>query len=154
MKLDSYFEYPTDERRNDSDDFVLLERWSDAQWQALGSFGDHRRFRAGERVVSVGEVDRSLYIILGGALEVSFGGRRQRRTTLEQGSLIGEVAFFDGLPRSADVRAVTDADLLCVSRQSFEVFAARHPDLARELLLELGRLLALRLRQAQELLGA
>jgi CRP/FNR family transcriptional regulator, cyclic AMP receptor protein len=86
---------------------------------------------------------------------VTVGGRRASRSpiTIERGSLIGEVAFFAGLPRGADGRALTDADLLRLRYEDFEVFSARHPDLARELLLELGRLLALRLRQTQELLA-
>lgn len=153
MKLESFFDYPSDDGRADSD-FVLLEHWSDDQWRVLRSFTEYRRFRAGESVVSMGETDRSLHVVIEGTLEVLLGGRRPRRTTLGAGSLIGEVAFFDGLPRTADVRAVTDADLLHLTPERFEVFAAKHPDLGRELLMDLGRLLALRLRQSYQLLGA
>ena len=154
MRFDGFFEYPTGGQRVESD-FVLLEHWSDTQWRTLRSYTQQRRFRAGELVVGSGDNDRSLYIIVDGTLEVTVDARRTRRSPIriQPGSLIGEVAFFDGLPRGADVRAVTDADLLRLRYEDFEVFSARHADLARDLLLELGRLLALRLRQTQELLG-
>jgi CRP/FNR family transcriptional regulator, cyclic AMP receptor protein len=152
MTFHGFFEYPTIGLRPDTD-FVLLDGWSDAQWQKLRSFTEHRRFRAGELVVGSGDSDRSLYIIVEGTLEVTVGGRHTPPIAIHAGSLIGEVAFFDGLPRGADVRAVTDADLLRLSYEDFEVFSARHDDLARELLLELGRLLALRLRRSQERFG-
>jgi hypothetical protein len=39
-------------------------------------------------------------------------------------------------------------DLFVLSQEAFEVLAAREPALARAMLLDLGRLLALRLRRA------
>jgi hypothetical protein len=41
-----------------------------------------------------------------------------------------------------------------LSSDAFEVLAARHPDLGRQILLELGRVLALRLRHAESRDGA
>ena len=63
--------------------------------------------------------------------------------------MIGELSFFDGGGRSALVRAVTPAVLAEMSRSEFDAFAAANPDLARQLLFDLGRILAQRLRAAQ-----
>jgi CRP/FNR family cyclic AMP-dependent transcriptional regulator len=152
----SYFDYPMEAQgagRAPGDhrtaDLILLPRWGNEQWSALIEYTETRRFRPGEIVVAVGEAERSLYVVASGALEVLLGkGRRGHRSieSLGPGSLIGEVSFFDGEPRSASVQAVTDGELLRLSFDSFEVFAARQPELARDLLLDLGRILAARLR--------
>ncbi|MCA1671302.1 MAG: cyclic nucleotide-binding domain-containing protein [Actinobacteria bacterium] len=65
------------------------------------------------------------------------------------GSVFGELSFFDGRPRSALVRAVTDGQLLRLSFDAFEVLSAKEPVLARSVLLDLGRILAARLRSTQ-----
>jgi CRP/FNR family transcriptional regulator, cyclic AMP receptor protein len=152
VKFGSFFDYPTADQAEPAA-FVLLKRWSDAQWRTLRAFSEQRRYRAGQIVISAGDADRSLYIVVEGALEVTVGRRHPRRVTVAPGSLIGEVAFFDGQPRGADVRAATDVELLRLRPEDVEVFAAKHPSLGRDLLMELGKLLALRLRHTQELLG-
>jgi CRP-like cAMP-binding protein len=68
---------------------------------------------------------------------------------LGPGSVLGEIAFFDGKPRSASVRALTDTELLRLSADAFEVLSTRHPDVGRKILLDLGRVLALRLRHTE-----
>jgi CRP-like cAMP-binding protein len=64
--------------------------------------------------------------------------------------LLGEIAFFDGGPRSATVRATTDGELLRLGIDDFERLSARHPELARALLLDLGRVLARRIRRIEQ----
>ena len=61
---------------------------------------------------------------------------------------MGEVALLDGKPRSATVRALNDGQTVRLSLEAFHVFAAREPELALEFLFELGRILAIELRQA------
>jgi CRP-like cAMP-binding protein len=68
-------------------------------------------------------------------------------TTYEHGTVVGEQTFLDGRPRSATIRALTDGALVRLSRESFDVLSAREPELARAILLDLGRILSLRLRR-------
>jgi CRP-like cAMP-binding protein len=68
---------------------------------------------------------------------------------IEQGSVFGEQSFFDGCP--ATVRALSDGELRSLTPEAFEVLAAREPDLARMILLDLGRILSLRLRSTSAL---
>jgi CRP-like cAMP-binding protein len=112
---------------------------------------EHRRYAAGEVVMARGDVDRSLFLVASGTVEVEVphGGHGTRVRELGAGTVLGEVAFFDAMPRSSTVRAVTDCDILRLGEDAFEALAARHPDLGRTLLLELGRVLAVRLRQAE-----
>ncbi len=74
-------------------------------------------------------------------------GRERRLSTIAPLSIFGEQAFLDGLPRSASVRATADAEVHLLTREAFDSFGVRHPALARQLLLELGRIVSLRLRE-------
>jgi CRP/FNR family transcriptional regulator, cyclic AMP receptor protein len=107
------------------------------------------RFRAGEDVVRAGDVDRALYVVLRGRLEAVLPAPN----AIDEGSVFGELAFLDGLPRSATVRALEDGEALRLSFDAFETLAARHPELGRAILLDLGRIAALRLRRLTERLA-
>jgi CRP-like cAMP-binding protein len=132
-------------------ELVLLADLGPADWERLVSMMTRRRYGAGDVVIAAGERDQSLAVVASGAVEVLVGeGRRARRVRAQgPGSVLGEVAFFDGRPRSATVRAVEPSEVLTLDAEAFEILAARHPDLGRRLLLDLGRILAVRLRQAE-----
>jgi CRP-like cAMP-binding protein len=78
-------------------------------------------------------------------------GASQHVYFIEPLSIFGEQAFFDGYPRSASVVALTPGELYGIAPDAFEVLSARHPDIARIALLDLGRILSLRLREMTEL---
>lgn len=149
----SLFDYPTTEPEAPPPDVVLLPDASEAEWTALLEFTRARRFGAGQDVLEIGGGGRSLYVVVEGTLEAvtrpTRFGRQRRRGRLEVGSVVGEISFFDGQPRSAGVRALTPAVLAELTPDGFERLAASHPDLARRLLLDLGRILAGRLRRAE-----
>lgn len=135
-------------RPGDDVEMVILPRLSDDDWRRLLSYTARRRFSAGDRVIRAGDRDRSLHLIAEGTLQVA-PQRGRPALVVAAGSVIGEFAFFDGLPRSADVLALSDGALATLSYERFEVLAAREPSLARELLLDLGRILATRLRRGE-----
>jgi CRP/FNR family transcriptional regulator, cyclic AMP receptor protein len=97
-------------------------------------------------LVRAGESDRAVYIVLRGRFEALV----ERATPIDEGSVFGEIAFFDGQPRSATVRALEDGEALRLSYERFEVLAARHPELARAVLLDLGRIVAARIRHVSQ----
>lgn len=126
---------------------------SPAQWDRLLPFVERRAFRAGEDVIKRGEIDRALYIVIDGSLEARITeGRAGKGAAVRfpAGSVIGEIGFFDARARTATVTAVTDGEMLRLSFESFQTLAAREPDLAQAMLLDLGRILAIRLRQTDE----
>ena len=126
---------------------------SPAQWDRLLTFVERRQFRAGEEVIKRGEIDRALYIVVDGSLEARVTEGRAGKgaaVPVPPGSVIGEIGFFDGKPRTATVTAVTDGEMLRLSFASFETLARREPELAHAMLLDLGRILAIRLRQTDE----
>lgn len=147
----TFFNYPGSPAAGEADDLTFLKDQSDENWAKLLAQTEMCRFRAGEMVIREGDADRTLYIVADGTLELllpqASRGRPRRLAEIEPGTVIGEVAFFDGRPRSAGIRAVTDCELFRLSFESYQVLAAREPALGRAVLLDLGRILASRLRQ-------
>jgi CRP/FNR family transcriptional regulator, cyclic AMP receptor protein len=149
----SFFDYPGDLPNELGATFLASA--TDDDWAEIRAHGEVRRHRAGETVIAGGQADRSLYVVLSGRLEavMAQGRRRQRRVTvMDTGTVVGEVGFLDGLPRSATVRALDDVELLRLPFGAFEALAAKNPALGRAILLDLGRILAMRLRTVESLL--
>ena len=120
-------------------------------WERLERFGARRRFRAGEAIVQQGEVSRSLMIVLSGELSfvrTNSAGEERVLGIVPAPSLVGEVGFFDPGPRAGTLRARSDGELLQLSFAQFEALAASSPSLARSILLDAGRIVAIRLRRA------
>ena len=114
-----------------------------------------RLYAPGELAVHEGEVDRSFFIISRGSFEVLVrtdeGARRVR--VLHPGDLFGEVGFFDGLPRSADVVALEEAEALVLTQTAFQRLRLTHPRLALRFVLDLGRVLGERFRASDAIAG-
>jgi CRP/FNR family transcriptional regulator, cyclic AMP receptor protein len=105
------------------------------------SYLESRRYAEGEMVVQHGERDRNLYIVTAGRFDVlvpTVRGPRHVRT-LERGDIFGDLAFFDEQPRSADIRAPTDAEAFIMTPGGFERLWLTFPRLAMCFVLDLGR---------------
>lgn len=144
----AYFDY--DGSGDDkAERLTVFEALSEEEWQMVIRNAQTISFRGGEVLLEEGEIDNAVYIVISGRVEVvsrgSFG-RGKRIATIEEGSVFGEVAFFDAEPRSASVRALGDGKVLRLSRKGFEQIAAWNPNLAQQFLFDLGRILAFRFR--------
>ena len=133
-----------------SGDHLLLPGWGETEWRKLIAMTTLRRYKASEIVIQRGVDDHVLYFVAAGALEVGVtyvdGISISPLAKVRTGSVIGEQSFFDGQPRSANVWAVTDGELLCLTPARYQEIALQEPTLMRELLFALGRILSLRLR--------
>jgi CRP/FNR family cyclic AMP-dependent transcriptional regulator len=114
-----------------------------------------RLYNKGEFAVHEGDLDRSFFIISHGSFEVLVptDHGRQRVRVLETGDLFGEVGFFDGLPRSADVVALEEAEALVLTQAAFQRLRLTHPRLALRFVLDLGRVLGERFRASDAVAG-
>jgi CRP-like cAMP-binding protein len=126
--------------------FVAFADWQPKEREALARLGAVEAFDAGTTVIAAGAPDRSLLIVLEGELEVVRGGHVVHRVV--PGDLVGELAFVDGLPRSASVRAVGAAKALRVRPEDVQRLAQDEPAVALKFVWEVARILAARLRGA------
>ena len=72
--------------------------------------------------------------------------------TIDSPSVVGELAFFDGAPRSATLDALTDVQVVRIDLDCFRRLSEAEPALAETMLMDLARILALRLRMASEVI--
>lgn len=148
MDFSSFFNYPIQDSEEQASDYIFLADWGNEEWAKLLKHTQTQLYDAGQMVIKTGAKEQSMFIVSFGMLEVLMkqGGQMRRIALIQAGSVVGEQSFLDGRPRSADIRAATDCQILQLSRDSFEIFAAREPTLARAFLFDLGRILSLRLR--------
>ncbi|MAM62456.1 cyclic nucleotide-binding domain-containing protein [uncultured Maritimibacter sp.] len=151
----SLFDYGDSAVQSDaSTDHRILGSLSEREWTRLLAHVEQLKFMSGDYLIRAGQIDRSLFILLSGTVAVTQeqDGDLVELARFTEGDVIGEIAFFDGAPRSADVRAESDGTAVRISRDKFEYLSAWEPDLARTLLLDLGSVLAARLRETTQAL--
>jgi CRP-like cAMP-binding protein len=131
-------------------DCLALPGWGASEWRKLLEGTTVRPFKASEVVIQREAIDRALYFVAAGTLEVGVtmidGLSVASLAHIGPCSVIGEQSFFDGQPRSANVWGVTDGTLLRWELDEFRRFGDEEPLLARDLLFGLGRVLSSRLR--------
>ena len=82
---------------------------------------DELEFQVGEFLFREGEPSDSVYLILGGEVEVlrDMGDRRIRLGTRRAGQIVGEMGVIRNQPRSATIRVVSDAKVSRITKAQF-----------------------------------
>lgn len=125
-------------------EFTFLADLSKEEWAKILKLVQNRPFRAGDDLIRPGDKDDSFYILTSGEVEVMIGNKVL--ATIPEGSVFGEISFFDGALRSATVRASSKGSAVRVTRENLNTLAAWEPEIARRMIFDLGRILAMRLR--------
>ncbi|MBM3951019.1 MAG: cyclic nucleotide-binding domain-containing protein [Rhodospirillales bacterium] len=106
------------------------------------------RVREGEAIVRAGDAGSEMYTLLSGAAEVrrtAGNGSFVVLSTLGRGQVFGEMALLRRQPRTADVIAIGDSELLMLDRDFFERLTASKPAVAARVLWNLSITLCERL---------
>ena len=115
----------------------------------LLSTAKHVSLKEGDVLFRQGAPGDGCYWLEAGILSVSIAsnkGDERVLAVLGPGSIVGELAMLDGLPRSATVRAIRDCTLAFLARATFKAGLCRDPDTYRYLV----DVLVGRLRHADE----
>jgi len=142
-----------EEAHEDSADLLFMPEATASDWATVFGHAEVRRVAAGLAVVQAGEQDRALYLLTEGTVGVRLPRDEGAFKTIDAPSVLGELAFFDGRPRSATLDAVTDVEVVRLDAGAFARLSAEAPELAHAMLLDLARILALRLRIASEVIA-
>jgi CRP-like cAMP-binding protein len=94
-----------------------------------------REIAAGEVLFRAGEPGDALYIVARGRVQVlqaaeDASSDERLLAELGEGKAVGEMALLSGTPRTATVRAATDAELLQIDKEAFDRMVAGDPQLA------------------------
>ena len=109
------------------------------------------RFRAGDTIISEGDDGNTAFLIVSGAVEVSVGEEAKAKTVgmLGVGEVFGEMCLIEPGPRSATVKAVTNAECVATSYDEFIPWMQSDPQRSIMFMKTLVR----RLRETNQLLA-
>ena len=119
----------------------LFESLDDAEIDALSELTFTRTFNKETVIILAEEEGDTLFIIKDGQVKVSIvseEGREVILSLLGGGAVFGELSLLDGKPRSANVVATEDTELLMLRRTDFVQLIYKTPQIATALLAELA----------------
>lgn len=135
----------------------LFQNCAEADLALLETELTRRRYGPGQSLIVAGERADEMLVLLQGNVAVQIrdeAGHPRRVDVLTAGMTVGEMAFLDGAPRSADVVALDEVGCLVVARDWFLALAGTRPLLKIALQQALLHELSARLRQANVEIGA
>ncbi len=119
----------------------LFESLDQQELEALSDVTFTRTFSKDNVIILAEEEGDTLFILKKGKVKVSIvseGGREVILSLLGPGSVFGELSLLDGKPRSANVVATEETDLLMLRRADFLQLIYKTPQIATALLAELA----------------
>jgi CRP/FNR family cyclic AMP-dependent transcriptional regulator len=138
-----------EEKRQIFQRHFLFGKLSANEIDALISYARIERYPAGREIFAKGSPGQCLMAVLRGRVKIgslSADGKEAVFTIVNAGDIFGEMAILDGEERSADATAMTDCELLVLSRRDLLPVLESRADLCMVLL----KVLCRRLRQTSE----
>lgn len=135
--------------RSAIDSVDILEPLSDAERDVIARSVVKHVYAPGELIFRRGDAGDSMFIINRGRVEVQLpttNGNLQRVAVLESGNFFGEMALLTGEPRTADINALTEVEILEVRKSAIKQLLGENAQLAEAL----SRKLAERQAELQE----
>jgi CRP-like cAMP-binding protein len=130
----------------DAQRISTFDGFTDAETQRCIARSTIIECAAGDRVLKRDGTARNIFVVLDGTLEVRDG--ETIVNVLTAGDAFGEMAFLLERPRSFDVDAATDTRVLSLSEGALRSMIADDATIAAKLLLNLSRMLCVRLIRA------
>lgn len=114
----------------------FLRTLPQATLEQLAARAVRRLYARGEILIHQGDEGDALFILLRGQVSVLVGrdgGSTAEVARLEEGAFFGEMSLMTGERRSATIRAVTDCEVLVVSRADLRPILADSPELVESM---------------------
>ncbi len=129
---------------------ALLEDLTTAEADTLGQLMPTVRARAGQALITQGEVGEWMLLLLEGTVDVikrsDETGESSRLAVVKEGASIGEMSMLDSAPRYASCIAIQDVRAGILTRGTIAFLIRDHPAIGAKILVKLTQLLAQRLR--------
>jgi small-conductance mechanosensitive channel len=92
-------------------------------------------FAPGETVIRAGDAGSSMFVVHNGrvSVQVSENGRPRTVATLSDGAFFGEMALFTGEPRTANIVALEETEVLEIGHAAMKRVFDTNPDLVESL---------------------
>lgn len=109
---------------------------SDAELQTMAGHLAYAPFAQGDVITRQGATAHWLYILISGEVALWYQpaqGERRQLTTLQAGSVFGEMGLMTGEPRRATVVATRDVECYRLDKAGFESIIHARPEIAEEM---------------------
>jgi CRP/FNR family transcriptional regulator, cyclic AMP receptor protein len=123
--------------------FPIFAKIQPAMQKLLCFSAERLTFAPGQVLFNAGDMGDSAYVVIEGAVEISVPTPSGPIVvnTLSRNDIIGEIAIFGDVPRTATATAQAKVEALKISKDLFEKIIRENPDAALELIRVLaGRL--------------
>jgi small-conductance mechanosensitive channel len=92
-------------------------------------------FAPGETVIRAGDEGSSMFVVHNGRVyvQISDNGKPRTIATLGEGAFFGEMALFTGEPRTANVVAAEETEVLEIGKSAMKLLFDNNPDLVESL---------------------
>jgi CRP/FNR family cyclic AMP-dependent transcriptional regulator len=120
----------------------LGEELSQEDAAVLGGLMNFRDLADGDFLITEGEEDDSLHLLLDGKLEVvkhTGADEMASLAVLREGDLAGELSFIDGGIHTVGLRALCDTKVLSLTRKDFESIIDKNPQLVYKVMRAVAR---------------
>ena len=117
--------------------YPLFAKLDDAEVAQLAERMRTRSFKRGEALFRKDDPGMHLYVVLAGAVKIALPGEFGQEalvSIMRTGDFFGELALFDGSPRSASATALEDTRAALLARDDFLTFLEAHPQSVRVVL--------------------
>lgn len=139
-----FVERPSRTAQRDGDGGAVVERLSAVdifaplsadETSMLAQAAVRHVFAPGETVIRAGEPGSSMFVVHKGKVrvQVSENGRPRTVATLNEGDFFGEMALFTGEPRTANVLALEETEVLEIGHAAMKRVFDTNPDLVESL---------------------
>ncbi len=115
----------------------LFEGMSHDDLDGLAQITERKTYVADRPLARAGQVGSDLFVILSGSVSIMRHG--DLISQLGQGEVVGELAVLDSRPRSADIIAATDLEVIRIRKIDFERLIDQRQGLAKAMLMTLAQ---------------
>lgn len=126
--------------------FPIFNKIAPAKQKLLCFSSERLTYNAGQEIFHMGDPGDACYVVIDGQIEISVDRPNGKGTlllsTVGPNGIIGEIAIFGQVPRTASACAKTRVEVLRISADLFRSVIRENPDAAIELIRSLAERLA------------
>lgn len=126
----------------------------DGELRKVARLFQQRLYRPGETIFHRNQPGEEAFVVMRGEVEIRLDDTSGPVATLGPGKILGELAFLEGVPRTAKAVATQASILLLLHRDSFTRLTAGEPHLGMVVMRNIASDLSAKLRQTNSSLAA
>ena len=126
--------------------FPIFSKIAPAKQKLLCFSSERLTYNAGQEIFHMGDPGDACYVVIDGQIDISVDRTNGKDTlllsTVGANDIVGEIAIFGRVPRTATATAKTRVEVLRISADLFRSVIRENPDAAIELIRSLADRLA------------